>query len=86
MNMAEDMKDMAEDMSSHEHGRGHEGHGRRHGHEQSCPLPCPRLSSSMDHGRGQELLVKEALHIQMTLQRNASTEMEDWKSLVAGPL
>ena len=79
MNMVADMKDMAEDMSSHEHGRGH-------GHEQSCPLPCPRLSSSMDHGRGQELLVKEALHIQMTLQRNASTEMEDWKSLVAGPL
>ena len=33
-------------------------------------------------GRGQELLVKEALHIQMT----PSEEMEDWKSLVAGPL
>ena len=49
-----------------------------------CHVLC--LSSSMDHGRGQELLVKEALHIQMTLQRNVSTEMEDWKSLVAGPL
>ena len=24
------------------------------------------LSSAMDHGRGQEVLVKEALHIQMT--------------------
>ena len=29
----------------------------------------------LDHGRGQELLVKEALHIQM---KSASTEMEDW--------
>ena len=28
----------------------------------------------LDHGRGQELLVKEALHIQM---KSASTEMED---------
>ena len=29
----------------------------------------------LDHGRGQELLVKEALHIQMT--RSTSIEMED---------
>ena len=37
----------------------------------------------LDHGRGQELLVKEALHIQMV---PASTEIEDWKSRVPGPL
>ena len=35
----------------------------------------------LDHGRGQELLVKEALHIKMTPSEDRSTE-----SLVAGPL
>ena len=36
-------------------------------------------------GRGQELLVKEALPIQMPPWRSGSTEMEDRKFLVAGP-
>ena len=44
----------------------------------------------LDHGRGQELLVKEAVHIQMTPsghpQRSTSTGMEDWKFLVAETL
>ena len=39
----------------------------------------------LDNGRGQDLLVKEALHMQMTPPGSASTKM-DWKSLVAGPL
>ena len=35
-------------------------------------------------GRGQELLVKEALQIQKTISDERSTEMENWMSLVAG--
>jgi len=40
----------------------------------------------IDHGRGQELLVKKALHIQMTPSESASTDMENRKSLDAGLL
>ena len=42
----------------------------------------------LDHGRVQELLMKEALHIDPddTLRGAASTGMEDWKSLAAGSL
>ena len=36
-----------------------------------------RRTTILDYGRGQELLVKEALHIQMIWQRSASIEMED---------
>ena len=34
----------------------------------------------LDHSRGQELLAKAALHIQMTPSEEHSTKMEDWKS------
>jgi len=37
----------------------------------------------LDHFRGQELLVKKALHIQMTPLEEHFNEIEDWKSLLA---
>ena len=37
----------------------------------------------LDHGR-QELLVMEALHIQMTPSEEHFVKTEDWKSLIAG--
>ena len=42
----------------------------------------------LDHGRGQELLMKEALHIQMTpSEEHFNLDWkEDWNSLVAGLL
>ena len=40
----------------------------------------------LNHGRGKELLVKGALHIQMTPQRSTSTNRWRTKSLVARPL
>ena len=39
----------------------------------------------LDNGRGQELLVKEALHMQVApYRRSASTRTKKWKSLAAG--
>ena len=32
----------------------------------------------LDHGRGQELLVKEALHIQMTSREKHLNPSKDW--------
>ena len=41
----------------------------------------------LDHGGGQELLVKEALHIQITSSEECfNREIENWKSVVAGML
>ena len=40
----------------------------------------------LDHGRGQELLVKKALHIQMTPSEECFNGVDNWKFIVAGPL
>ena len=43
-------------------------------------------TTMLDHGRGQELWWRRPCTSRWHPQRSASTEMEDWKSLVAGPL